>query len=149
VEMMGGSVTVESSLGEGARFIVRIPLAGTLHTQQPASLRVLVAEDEEASRELVRRALEHHGHVVRTVESGEMALAALRSELPEVAVLDLVLPGLDGFEVLEALRAMPGGDRVSVAVLTARALDAEDTQRLHALGAKIFRKGSLGSRDFL
>ena len=103
----------------------------------------------EAYRDLVRRALEHHGHAVRTVESGEMALAALRSELPEVAVLDLVLPGLDGFQVLEALRAMPGGDRVSVAVLTARALDADDTARLHALGARVFRKGSLGARDFL
>jgi len=158
VELMGGTIVVESRVGAGACFTARMPLAASAN-DEPASaagaepstngVRVLLAEDDGPSRELVRGVLARRGHAVRTAQSGTAAYASLREQLPQVAIVDLVLPGMDGFELLERLRALPGGEAVAVAVLTAKELREGDEQRLAAVRARILRKGSLGTREFV
>ncbi len=94
--------------------------------------RILVVEDEESIREALRDALVSEGYEVLVAADGTQGLALGLSEDPDLVVLDLMLPGLDGFEVLRRLRA----DNVEtpVLVLTARGL-AEDRVRGLDLGA--------------
>ena len=66
--------------------------------------RVLVADDKESSRELVSTVLEHAGCVVEEAADGREALAKIMADSPNLVVLDLHMPGLDGFEVMETLR---------------------------------------------
>jgi two-component system OmpR family response regulator len=81
-------------------------------------MRVLLADDDRKLARLVRRALEDSGVRVDVVHSGDDALAALTEAGPDVAVLDVMMPGLDGFEVCERLRGQ--GVWTPVLMLTAR-----------------------------
>ncbi|HEY6339993.1 MAG TPA: response regulator [Bryobacteraceae bacterium] len=116
-------------------------------------LHVLLIEDNPADVVLTRMTLKESGrmHELLVIGDGEAALAYLRvaSPAPDLIVLDLNLPKLDGFAVLEQLRGMPAGGRVPVAVLTSSQL-AEDRERALKLGAGAFleKPGSLsGYRD--
>lgn len=88
---------------------------------------VLVVDDEEDIRELVRINLELDGHVVSTVSSGFEALDALRDHTPDVVVLDVMMPGMDGWEVLSRIKADTSADLavVPVLMLTARTDDMD------------------------
>jgi DNA-binding response OmpR family regulator len=68
--------------------------------------RVLLIEDDPAVREGLELALTRHGYRVGAAESGEQGLDRLRMDLPDVVVLDLMLPGMDGFEVCRRMRAV-------------------------------------------
>jgi CheY-like chemotaxis protein len=68
------------------------------------SVHLLVVDDEEPIRQLLSVMLAGEGYEVQTAGSGEEALAAVRNEKPDVMLLDINLPGMDGFKVLEALR---------------------------------------------
>jgi DNA-binding response OmpR family regulator len=83
---------------------------------------VLLIEDDPAVREGLELALTRHGHRVRAVESGEQGLDLLRTDRPDVVVLDLMLPGMDGFEVCRRIRA---AGEVPVIMLTARGDDMD------------------------
>ena len=86
--------------------------------------RILVVDDSPSVRALVRDVLELEGHVVRVAEDGYAALRAVAAERPDGVVLDVVMPGMDGHEVLARLRAMAGGLELPVVMLTASADDA-------------------------
>jgi DNA-binding response OmpR family regulator len=79
--------------------------------------RVVVAEDDVKQAELLRRYLEHDGHEVVAVHDGVQALAAARTVSPDLVVLDVMMPGLDGLSVCRALRAESD---VAILMLTAR-----------------------------
>ncbi|WP_460398280.1 response regulator [Actinophytocola sediminis] len=83
---------------------------------------VLLIEDDPLVRRGLQLALRGHGHDIRTADTGEDGLAAFRSARPDLVVLDLMLPGIDGFEVCRRIRA--AGD-VPVIMLTARGEDAD------------------------
>jgi two-component system OmpR family response regulator len=83
-----------------------------------ANKRILVVDDEEAITELVSTAARFAGFEVATAASGLEALDLCRSFMPHLLVLDIMMPGTDGFDVLRALRA--GGDLVPIIFLTAR-----------------------------
>ena len=87
--------------------------------------RILVVDDEEDILELVRYNLERRGFEVEAVMSGEAALAAIRRRRPDLVVLDLMLPGVDGLEVCRLLRAQPDTADLPVLMLTARGEEAE------------------------
>jgi two-component system alkaline phosphatase synthesis response regulator PhoP len=87
--------------------------------------RVLVVDDEETIRELVEHHLEREGYAVRCAASGEAALKAARSERPDLVLLDLMLPGMDGLDVCKALKAGPDTSAVPVIVLTAKGEEAD------------------------
>ncbi|SEG99773.1 DNA-binding response regulator, OmpR family, contains REC and winged-helix (wHTH) domain [Nonomuraea solani] len=91
--------------------------------------RVLLIEDDPAVREGLELALTRHGHRVRAVESGELGLERLRAEMPDVVVLDVMLPGMDGFEVCRRIRA---AGQVPIIMLTARGDDIDVVAGLEA-----------------
>jgi two-component system OmpR family response regulator len=80
--------------------------------------RLLVVDDEENLRTMLAAALGHHGFAVDSVGDGRAALAAVEADPPDLVVLDVMMPDLDGFEVLRRLRA--DGNRTPVLFLTAR-----------------------------
>lgn len=98
-------------------------------------MRLLVADGDRALGAFLVRGLEQDGHEVRLATDGEMAMAAAKSDLPEMAVLDLNLPRRDGTEVLEFLRSLT--DDVPILILTARQ-EPETRVRCLEMGADDF-----------
>ena len=96
-----------------------MPLQDVRTAEQSASLRVLVIDDDEDLRLLARKALERGGHLVMEASDGEEGLRILESERPDLLVLDLNMPGMDGFEVLRRVRAHDQFRQLPVVVLTA------------------------------
>ena len=94
--------------------------------------RLLVVDDEENLRTMLCAALQHHGFDVVSAADGSEALAALAAEAPDLVVLDVMMPGVDGFEVCRRMRAAQ--DHTPVLFLTARGA-AEDKVRGLKLGA--------------
>jgi DNA-binding response OmpR family regulator len=84
---------------------------------------ILVVDDEPAILQVIRERLEREGLAVRTAGSGEGALDSIEEEVPDLIILDLMLPGMDGFDVLRTLRRR--GQEVPVIVLTARDDDVD------------------------
>jgi DNA-binding response OmpR family regulator len=99
----------------------------------PSRDRILVAEDDRQVRDLIRAHLLSAGFNVRAVRDGSEALACLSTFQPNAMVLDINMPEVDGFSVLEALGA--AGNLIPVLVLTARHA-ADDVRRAISLGAK-------------
>jgi Response regulators consisting of a CheY-like receiver domain and a winged-helix DNA-binding domain len=106
--------------------------------QTTARERVLVVDDEADIVALVAYHLAKAGYRVSTASSGPDALTAARQERPALIVLDLMLPGSSGYEVLEQLRAQPATREMAVLMLTAR---REEADRIRGL--------SLGADDYL
>jgi DNA-binding response OmpR family regulator len=90
---------------------------------------VLLIEDDRAVREGLQLALRRQGHTIHAAESGEEGLTRLRADAPDIVVLDLMLPGIDGFEVCRRIRA--SGD-VPIIMLTARSDDFDIVGGLEA-----------------
>ena len=91
----------------------------------PGSLRILVADDEPDMLELLRVNLEVEGHVVLLAADGNEALSLAMSGHPDLIVLDVMMPGMDGLEVLRTLRSQPGGSEMAIVLLSARGSDPE------------------------
>jgi DNA-binding response OmpR family regulator len=96
--------------------------------------RVLLVEDNQDIATLVRHVLERDGHAVDTLSSGSEVLVHVARHQPDLIVLDVMLPGLDGMSVCQALRRNPSTQRVPVIMLTARGEEA-DRLRGFAIGA--------------
>jgi CheY-like chemotaxis protein len=96
--------------------------------------RVLLAEDEKNVILGVRTCLDAVGYQVEIVEDGEEALNAVRREHPDLILLDLLMPKIDGFEVLKVLKGDEATRQIPIIVLTAKA-EEEDRQRAMDLGA--------------
>jgi signal transduction histidine kinase/CheY-like chemotaxis protein len=124
VTAMGGVISAESTLGQGSRFSFRIPFrpGSAPPARAVAKLRILVAEDVAASRLLLTSVLQRAGHEVTGTEDGARALAAMHGQSFDMLLVDLNMPGMDGFGVAAAVRAMPGeASRVPMLALTADA----------------------------
>lgn len=81
--------------------------------------KILVADDEVSITELIRKSLEREGYQVIVANDGSEALRKIHSEQPDLVILDVVMPVLDGYEVLEAMRAHPETASIPVVMLTA------------------------------
>ena len=102
--------------------------------------QVLVVEDDPEMRELLVRTLEREGHQVSAVGDGVAALAQIAASSPDVVLLDLVLPGMDGFEVLAALRRRPGGASIPVVVVTAKSISEADAIGLERYAERLLQR---------
>jgi signal transduction histidine kinase len=130
VEQHGGTVLAHSDgPGRGSVFEVRLPLASVTAVPEaqtppspvpraPGPRRVLVVEDNADARDALRAVLEAAGHEVRSTENGPQALEMVRTWQPHVALVDIGLPGMTGYEVAEALRRTPFGDDVMLVAVT-------------------------------
>jgi CheY-like chemotaxis protein len=108
---------------------------------QPRRKRLLVVEDNKAEQMSIRELLGHDDIEIVNAGTGDEALATLRNEPCDCVVLDLRLPDMSGFEVLERMRADDGLTDVPVVVFTGRELSAEEDAQLHTMARSIVVKG--------
>ncbi len=144
VSMHGGTVKADSAgLGQGSRFVVRLPLCPLERDEPPAAAiasgqgagrtRVLLVEDNVDAAETLKAFLEMEGHEVEIAHDGTTGLAALMAQDFDVLVCDIGLPGMDGLEVLSALRAS-GKPAQPMAIGLSGYGQAEDRSRALAAG---------------
>jgi two-component system, sensor histidine kinase len=146
IALHGGSVEAHSGgLGKGSLFRVRLPLAAELAPEpretavaqaRRPQLRLLIAEDNADARELLQLALEQLGHRVEPCADGTSAITRALSNKPDAMLIDLGLPGSDGFEVARTVRAALG-HRVRLVALTGYG-QPSDRERALAAGFNEF-----------
>jgi CheY-like chemotaxis protein len=110
---------------------------------------VLTIDDDPLALDLAEAVLEPAGYTVLTARNGRDGVALARSERPDVVLLDLVMPEVDGFKVVEELVADPVTRAIPIVVLTSKSLTAEDEQRLRGRIASLARKGELDRHALL
>jgi signal transduction histidine kinase/CheY-like chemotaxis protein len=147
VELHNGSVTaVSEGLGRGSEFTVRLPVvvngarltaSDTVHPQcsghRPPSMRVLVVDDNVDGAVSLARLLKLSGHDVRLAYDGPTALVAADEFRPNAILLDIGLPGMDGFEVARRLRRQQSNQELILVAVTGYGRD-EDRARSHEAG---------------
>ncbi|HYX65254.1 MAG TPA: ATP-binding protein [Burkholderiales bacterium] len=142
-ELHGGSASAASDgPGHGSVFTVRLPAIpspaarpGEASAASAGHARdVLIVEDNLDARETLQRLLEHEGHRVRVAADAAAALAALREALPEVALIDIGLPGMDGYELAQRIRTQTDSRRTVLLVAVTGYGLPEDRRRSAASG---------------
>ncbi len=111
--------------------------------------QVLIVEDDPVTREMLRRTLEREGFLVVEAENGRVGLERVAQSPPALVLLDLMMPEVDGFQFLEALRHRPEWQQLPVVVVTAKDLTEEDRRRLRGNVEKILHKGEYPREDLL
>ena len=142
VELHGGTVTVHSVLGSGSEFVMRLPVvahwapvlpAAPAAAQASTCCRVLVVDDNIDAAQTLADLLTITGHKVRVAHDGVAAVAAAVAWCPDVVLLDIGLPGLNGFEVARRIRHEAAHPAMVLVALTGYG-QASDRQRAHEAG---------------
>jgi len=148
VNLMGGTISVKSEIGKGSLFCVNLPVVRAetaenvgrettrlqvlgLQPDQPER-RILVAEDNADNRLLVTTLLMQTGFSVREAKNGEQAVAMFATWRPHFIWMDMRMPVMDGYEATRRIRVLPGGDKVTIAALTASAFTEQHSKILAA-----------------
>ena len=119
------------------------------HVRGNGKAQVLVVDDDPKTRDMLRRTLQKAGWTVAEAATGSEAIAALERAKPALVLLDLMMPGMDGFEVLERLHGDETWRDVPVIIVTAKDLTREDIDRLNGRVIKVLQKGTYQRRDLV
>ncbi|MCX8018570.1 MAG: response regulator, partial [Rhodocyclaceae bacterium] len=146
VRLMGGELTVTSAPGKGSTFAFDLPLppaAAPLEKPAPGRVlrlapgqpapRVLVAEDRPDNQRVVEQLLTGIGCAVRLASDGREAVEAFTAWHPDLVLMDMRMPVMDGYAATRAIRALPGGAGLPIVALTASAFE-EDRGEVAAAG---------------
>ena len=148
VNLMGGEIEVHSELNKGSlfRFSILVELAGDAEVESAAlhqrvaglaqgqpTYRILVADDHEPSRNFLVKLLEETGFDVRQAGGGREAIQIWEAWKPHLIWMDIRMPEMDGYEVVQVIRGMPGGQSTRIIALTATAFE-EEGERIMTAG---------------
>jgi signal transduction histidine kinase len=139
LQMHGGSITAHSEgTGLGSEFVIRLPLllettqsatgeqsTTAINDAHPVRRRILVADDNADALQTLATVLELVGHEVFSAANGSLALESAERHLPEIALLDIGMPVLDGYEVARRIRAQAWGKRITLVALTGWGQDSD------------------------
>ena len=150
VQNHSGAIEVQSRVDEGATFIVRLPASKTVrkHESVPVTravgpfvqLKILILDDEEDLRALLASYLQKQGHVTRDTDDGTDALAMLRKERFDLALVDLQMPAMSGREFMQHLEGLPRDRRPKLVVISGQNVnEAFDPAQVSGLLTKPFR----------
>jgi PAS domain S-box-containing protein len=129
--------------------IDRERLVAILQRYQTQGRRVLVVEDDPDTREMLQRLLPKQGWQVETAANGRLALEAIAQHPPDVILLDLMMPEVDGFAVVEQLRHNETWQKIPVIVITAKELTTVERQQLQRSVQQIWQKGQFNLERLL
>jgi len=145
VEMHGGKIEAFSEgVGQGSEFVVRLPVVAEMVVQQPDEvptgenrqalpLRLLLVEDNEDTAVTLAALLKRCGHTVDLAHTGPEALEKATDLKPDLVLLDIGLPGMDGYQVAERLKNQDGTSQIPLVAMTGYGSDA-DRQRCEEVG---------------
>ena len=111
--------------------------------------KLLIVEDDRSLRDLLRRMLEMEKWTVDDAENGVAAMEKIRMRVPSVILLDLMMPVMDGFQVLAELHKQEDWRKIPVVVITAMDLTQADRAKLKQQTEKIFEKGTRLQQELL
>jgi threonine synthase len=112
--------------------------------------RIALVDDSPDARRLIRRILQSQGNfTIFEAESGKQALVVIKKEHPDLIILDLMMPEMDGFAVLDALKSSQDTSNIPVIVSTAKELTLEEKEKLKGQIQALLQKGDFMSDEFL
>jgi two-component system sensor histidine kinase/response regulator len=147
VHLMGGDITVRSTLGQGSIFTfdIQVGLANSADKKSPSSkrrviglepnqpsYRLLVVEDAAVNRKLLVKILEPLGFEVRTASNGQEGVALWESWAPHLVWMDMIMPVMDGYEATQQIKQTPRGENTVIIALTASAFEEQQEAVLSA-----------------
>ena len=175
IDILGGSIDVDSKLGKGAVFTITIPIKWFkgIITEPPFPIkkdliisdegksadeqiahstqkRLLIVEDDEDTVVQLRAVLKKENYIIDVAYNGQEALNYLQTNIPDGIIQDLVMPGIDGIELIQKIRSMEKTRSIPILILTASDLTKEDLAKLSSNKVQqLIQKGNVDIYDIL
>ncbi|NOY05347.1 MAG: response regulator [Chlorobi bacterium] len=171
-KLLFGDLSATSTVGEGSTFTLTLPLhwpgnldestvrlvdspassldTGTIGMEPSTPVTILLVEDQEAVVVQVKWVLQQKGYNVEVARNGQEAIEYVRHSIPDGIILDLMMPDIDGFQVMETIRNTLAARNLPILIMTAKDLNQGDLERLSANNIQqLIRKGDVDQDELL